>query len=372
MPSHLKLAAEPGFTHVIGVGGIGSGITFQLEGDHTLGREESRLGALLPGRDFCKLHIVEHYIAAMMGARYSEHFRVAAIGVVGNDIAGDGLLDAMSRAGIGTAWVRRDAELPTLFSVCYLYPDHSGGNITSSNSAAAALNTGDLSQARDAMRMLGKRGIALCLPEVPMDMRRQFLAQATECANFRAASFTTAEIAIAHQLKLFSQIDLLSLNEEEASAILGHEYSSGNTDKFLQDCASVLTTENPKMRVVISMGSKGAYGFEHGAWSFAPAVKVNAVSTAGAGDALLGGVISALAAGLPLTPDKVTASTNGISSALQFGVLLASLSVTSPDAIHFGANFDALAGFAASRGIRFANTFRAAIKNVPPSIAAVL
>jgi hypothetical protein len=40
----LKSHPELGFTHVVGIGGIGTGVLFQLEGDHTLGRDESRLG----------------------------------------------------------------------------------------------------------------------------------------------------------------------------------------------------------------------------------------------------------------------------------------------------------------------------------------
>ena len=45
---------------MIGVGGIGSGVFFALDGNHTLGREESRGGRFLDRRDYCKLHIVSH------------------------------------------------------------------------------------------------------------------------------------------------------------------------------------------------------------------------------------------------------------------------------------------------------------------------
>ena len=38
------------------------------QGEHELGRNESRLGELLDSRDYCKLHIVEHYIARLMGS----------------------------------------------------------------------------------------------------------------------------------------------------------------------------------------------------------------------------------------------------------------------------------------------------------------
>ncbi|HET8636983.1 MAG TPA: hypothetical protein VFL96_09045, partial [Acidobacteriaceae bacterium] len=69
MRSAPAAPADAGWKCVVGIGGIGTGVVFRLEGAHSLGREESREATLLPGRDFCKLHIVEHYIAALMGAK---------------------------------------------------------------------------------------------------------------------------------------------------------------------------------------------------------------------------------------------------------------------------------------------------------------
>jgi hypothetical protein len=55
---------------LIGTGGIGSGTFFALKGDHTLGREESRAGRFLDRRDYCKLHIIEHYVAVLLGTSF--------------------------------------------------------------------------------------------------------------------------------------------------------------------------------------------------------------------------------------------------------------------------------------------------------------
>jgi len=365
MPSALRPDPISGFTHVVGIGGIGTGVAFQLEGDHTLGREESRPGALLPSRDFCKLHIVEHSIAAMMGATATAPFRVAAIGVVGNDAAGATVVAEMNAAGIDTAWVRKDAERPTLFSVCYTYPDRTGGNITASNSAAAALSEADIAQCANTLRSLGKRCIALCLPEVPLDIRHKFLNLATECENFRAASLTLEEIAAARKLGFFSRLDLLALNQEEASAVVGYECTAATREGFLADCVATLTALQPTIRIVMSAGGEGAYGFANGAWSFCPAPRVPVASTAGAGDALLGGVLAALAAGLPLTHSagfQKSAGMAEIDSALELGVLLASFSVTSPDAIHFGSNLDELEKFGRAVGVSFGKQLQQALR----------
>jgi len=127
----LRANAETGFTCAIGVGGIGACIMYSLHGDHDLGRNESRQGELLDSRDYCKLHILEHYIAKLMGAgRASDAFRVLPIGVVGNDGIGTQILGEMSAAGLDMQFMRRDPALKTLFSVCFIYPDGSGGNIT--------------------------------------------------------------------------------------------------------------------------------------------------------------------------------------------------------------------------------------------------
>lgn len=69
---------------MIGTGGIGSGSFFLLNGDHTLGREESRSGRFLDKDDYCKLHIIAHYVKALLGPG----FNVVPVGKVGGMILG--------------------------------------------------------------------------------------------------------------------------------------------------------------------------------------------------------------------------------------------------------------------------------------------
>ncbi|NIN09662.1 MAG: hypothetical protein GTO76_13735, partial [Planctomycetales bacterium] len=63
--------SEPRYQAMIGVGGIGSGSFFALRGNHTLGREESRGGRFLDRRDYCKLHIISHYVKTLLGPEFS-------------------------------------------------------------------------------------------------------------------------------------------------------------------------------------------------------------------------------------------------------------------------------------------------------------
>jgi sugar/nucleoside kinase (ribokinase family) len=118
----------------------------------------------------------------------------------------------------------------------------------------------------------------------------------------------------------------------------------------------------PSMRIIISAGADGAYGFSDGEWEFRPAPRVPVASSAGAGDALLAGVLCGLAAGLPLCSRVVSGS--NIDSALALGVLLASFSVTSPDTIHAGASVRELQTFAASVGTSFGEEVRRVIVNL--------
>jgi sugar/nucleoside kinase (ribokinase family) len=344
------------FTHVIGIGGIGAGDVFALQGDHTLGRDESRLASLLNARDYCKSHIVEHYIATMMGAKAdASTFHASAIGVVGEDATGDQLLLEMKQVGINTKRVRRDAGCRT--------PTASGssirigrGNTTASNSAATTLNEENICRGAELMKSLREQCVALCLPEVALEIRHSFLRLATEARNFRVASFVRAEIAVARTLDLFSLIDLLAVNVEEAPQIVGYACSAVNSNRFLLDCSTALTHVQPKIQIVVSAGAEGAYAFEDGRWSYCSAPTVPVVSTAGAGDALLAGIVCGLSVGLPLTYFGCSGqalSGSEIHSAVELGLLLVSFSVTSPHTIHFEANPNTLARFAPSLAHRF-------------------
>jgi len=68
--SHQILQCNGGspYSRMIGVGGIGTGLFFALQGDHPLGRNESRPARLLNVRDYGKLHIISHYVAVLQGA----------------------------------------------------------------------------------------------------------------------------------------------------------------------------------------------------------------------------------------------------------------------------------------------------------------
>ncbi len=352
----------PGYRRMIGIGGIGSGIFFALDGNHTLKRDESRLGRLLDIRDYCKLHIISHYVARLLGAGAGSDFCVIPIGKVGDDAPGRQMILEMKAAGMETDHVQTVTGSPTLFSACFQYPDGTGGNITTSNSAAALLEREDLDRLQS---LFSEPAVALAAPEIPLEVRAHFLEMATRHGAFRAASFAAAEVAPALELGMFANLDLVSLNEGEAAAFAGRALDPRNPMPFLRACENNLRTNYPQLRFVVTAGSRGAFAFCQGAWDFCPAPMVQVASTAGAGDALLGGLIVATVAGLPFlrADHSLHRDRPGpIVSALDFAVLLASYSATSPHTIHPAATLENLIAFAADLRIAFAPSVNALLE----------
>jgi len=350
MPSTLAFTAQSPYRRLIGVGGIGTGLFFALEGPHTLGRNESRPARLLNVRDYGKLHIIAHYIAVLLGpTRDGSPFHVVPIGKVGDDDAGRRMIQEMQVAGMDTRHVQTVPDLPTMFSVCFQYPDGSGGNITTSESAASALTPQDVYRCASLLAEDGAHTMVLAAPEVPLETRDHLLMLAGKQRAFRAASFTSAEIEEAHRRGMFSRLDLVAMNEDEAGTLISASFEPANPTPFLSECGRTLEASQPRIQIIVSAGKQGAYAYSAGMWFHRTALDVPVVSTAGAGDALLAGVLSGLAVGMPLVKADstlVAAGSGNPESAFDLGVLLAAYSVTSPHTIHPDANLESVTGFA--------------------------
>ncbi len=245
-----------------------------------------------------------------------------------------------------TTHVDEVAGSPTMFSVCFQYPDGSGGNITTVDSAAATLREADV---EDVAALLGPHVIALAAPEVGLGVRRRLLELATGRGAFRVASLTSAEVQGARASGLLGLVDLLALNEDEAAILAGRGLDPAEPAPFLDAVATALEARRTGMRLVVTAGARGAFAFEDGRWDDRRPPGVEVRSTAGGGDALLGGVLSALAAGVPLIDPSAPHGTLGC--ALDLGIALAALSVTSPHTIHPAADLETVLAFAEAAGL---------------------
>ncbi len=318
---------------LIGTGGIGTGLCFALNGNHTLGREESRTGRFLGTRDYAKLHIIAHYVRTLIGPGFS----ALPVGRVGADEPGQRLCSEMAAAGLDLRYVRALDDAPTMNCICLLYPDGSGGNLTVADSACGRVDAAAVGEALPDFARFAGRGIALAVPEVPLMARAALLDLAAKYRFLRAASFTSEELRSEARANLLEQVDVLAINLDEAAALarVSHDLSP---ESIVERGVAAAKGLQPGVRIVVTAGAKGSWAWDGHRLDHFPAHAVQPVSAAGAGDAFFAGVLTGLAWGL------------SFDEAHALGSLAGAFSVTSPHTIHPDLNRAALAAFARESG----------------------
>ena len=357
---YLKPVNKSGlaYRHIVGTGGIGSGMFFKLHGNATLGRNESRCGDVLPFKDYCKLHIITHYVSALLGAGIGK-FEVFPIGKIGDDEAGAILYKEMEKMGMQMTGVEITTGYSTLFGVCFQYPDNTGGNITSANSASSRLNKKDISSFFDKFSKSSEYEIILAVPEIPVDARMKLLEIGRLRGSFNIASVASAEIKEFNEKDGFKNVDLIGLNIDEANSIASLAGKKISAHKTIDLCIEFLSGKNPEMMIVITEGAKGCYGYKDGHFEHVGVMDVEVKATAGAGDALLAGIISGICCGLSFLKGRSDNffSETPLNSSLEFGSLLASIAVTSPDTINHKIDANYIKKFAVDNNVHFSKEF---------------
>jgi ribokinase len=328
---------ELSFTGIIGTGGIGSGKFFVLNGDHTLGREESRSGHFLNVNDYCKQHIILHYIKVLLGSS----FRVIPVGKIGDDDIGQVLFNEMKETAFEMQRIEQVPHVSTLFSFCFYYPDSSGGNLTTDNSASAKVDAAFIEKAGAEIQKLGSKGIIMAAPEVPLEARQKLLEMGKQNGLFCTASFTTEEIRDAMDRGMMAYTDLIAINIDEAAAVTGSNVAETDSESIVRTAVENLKALNRNIMVSVTNGRNGSWCWDGNKLNSFPSVKTEAVSTAGAGDAFFSGIICGLALGLHLF------------EAQQLASLVAGLSVTSIHTINKGVDRQALKNFFKTSDLNF-------------------
>lgn len=354
MSKLVPILGELKYDRIIGTGGIGSGIFFSLHDNHTLGREESRLASLLPYKDYCKLHIILHYISVLLGAKNGGEFESFPIGSIGNDATGRQLLDEMVKAGMNTNAVDISSAKPTLFSICYQYPDHSGGNITTAESASSEITPEDIISFFDTNNDDGANEIILSAPEVPVDARLKLLEVGRNRGSLNVASLLSGEVDDFLQNNVLSSIDMLFINLDEAKKISGLEKNS-EPETIIFTAIRNITVINPSITVFVTCGSAGVYCYAQKQLQFFPSIRMQVVSTAGAGDAFMSGTLSGICCGLPLL--KTAEESEVLSTATELGILVAALSVCSGDSINHEVTAEFISNFLQTNNIKCSDNF---------------
>jgi sugar/nucleoside kinase (ribokinase family) len=333
---------------LIGTGGIGSGVFFLLYGNHTLGREESRGGRFLDRRDYCKLHIVAHYVQTLLGPG----FETIPVGKVGDDDVGRKLLAEMAEVGMNMRYVAASPGDPTLHSFCFVYPDGSGGNLTTDDSACSKVGAAFIREAEPEFVRHAGAGIALAAPEVPLEARSAVLDLGTTHGFFRVASFTAAEMPAAVSSGMLRKLDLLAINVTEAAAAAGLSLAGDEpAPEVVAGAVARLSQANPGLLISITAGAQGSWSWDGSSLAHVGTLAggkllPNVQGTAGAGDAYLSGLIVGLTAGLP------------VADAHELAALVAGLSVTSPHTINKAIGPESLRAFATESRARISDRVR--------------
>jgi len=315
----------PLFDRFVGTGGIGSGIIFLMDDNRPLSRHETRLAALSDAKDYCKQHIILHYVSRVLSPQSSVH----AVGAVGRDAAGRELLAMMRGAGIDTAFVR-ESDLPTMYAVCLQYPDSAICNVTKAQSASSTVTPGDVAAALAALgERVGQTTCVVAAPEVPVPARLALLKGAGERGARRAASCLLDEAEAFRAGGGVENTDWLFLNQDEAAAFVTEPPQE--PERLARACHEALRGRNPGIGLAVTFGSRGSWVCQGDRARHVPAVAVKAAATGGAGDAFLAGTLCGMALGLPFM-----AETGPLAAHL--GSRLAAESVTSLDTIapHIG------------------------------------
>jgi len=345
------------FSHIIGVGGIGSGMFFSLSGNHTLGRNESRMGILNPSKDFCKLHVIMHYVSKLL-INADKNFQSFPIGKVGNDKTGIQLVEQMKSVGMDIRGIQICENEHTLFSVCFQYPDNTGGNITTENSASNEVNKKDLSDFFDEFPLDSKKEIILSVPEVPFDTRIALLKYGRQRGSYNVASITPGDAEEFKKENGFAMVDLLAINIDEAAAIANIETNT-DSQKKVEKCINTIKAQNSDIVVLITEGSAGSYCYQNNNLEHTSAFHVPVSSTAGAGDAFLSGALIGHCLGLNFIKgsNDTNLGSTPLKTAVELGTLLSAISVTSPDTIHLSVNGQKLYDFAIENNLNFSDEF---------------
>jgi len=315
------------YSKIVGIGGIGTGMLFCTDINTILGRSESRLAVLDPAKDYCKQHIVFHYISTFL----SPDVKVLPIGFVGNDIYGDRLINDIRGVGMDTSYLKTDLALPTMLSICLQYPDKETCNFTASNSACNLVTP---EYVQDCLNQIGinEDVLVAAIPEVSIDSRIKMLQYGKEKGAFCVLSVPEGEAEDFIAANAFIYCDLIAVNYHEALAI-----SPGKEDDsaLVQRLFMYLQELNPHIMLLVTLGSRGAYSAYEGLIEYIPTLPVDVVNSTGAGDACLGGTIAGLALNLPFQKGRNdnTFGESSITSAVELGTLCAGMSVETVDTI---------------------------------------
>lgn len=214
---------------------------------------------------------------------------VTFVAKVGEDQFGDAAIDNYQKDGINTQYVTRSAGSAS--GVALILVDGKGENsIAVASGANADLSIKDIDDASDKIR---SASIVLMQLESPMDT---VLYAAKMASQAGAAVILNPAPAATLPEEMYSYLYAVTPNETESEILTGVKVVD---EESARKASEVFISRGVK-KVVITLGSKGAFVNDGEASYMVPARKVKAVDTTAAGDTYNGAMCVALAEGKTL------------------------------------------------------------------------
>ena len=206
---------------------------------------------------------------------------VTMVAAVGDDTFGSVLLGCLDGAGIDVSAVRTVTEVPT--GTATIIRVDGDNRIILDHGANYCLSSADVC---DAVDRFGEPGdVFLTQFECEPDATAAALAHAHD-----RGLFTMVNPAPARPIpdNFWRSVDYLCMNETECESITG-DFPFGPEDASM---AARKIAGKGVSQVVVTLGSKGSYGYDRGEECYVPARCVDAVDTTAAGDTFIGAMVS--------------------------------------------------------------------------------